>query len=527
MKQQQKAMKENKSWKSVSMITVLLLTVFFSNNIYAQSDATAPEENSIAIVQVFNQFLGKIVGALDSVLFYEVYGFPFIVLWLITGGIFFSLTLGFPNIRLFSHAVKVVRGKYSKKDDPGEVTHFQALVAAVSGTVGLGNIAGVAIAVAVGGPGAIFWMMFAGFFGMTLKFAEVTMGHKYRIIDKTTKVVSGGAFRYLENGLKGKNLKKLGKVLAVFFAVCCMGAALGSGNMFQSSQSVKMFTHVFESVSDFDWAIALVLAIAVGIVLIGGIKRVATTAEAIVPFMAIIYLSACFVVLFVNFDRIPAAFSSIMGQAFSLDAAYGGMIGAIIMGFRRATFSNEAGTGSAPIAHAPAKTSEHVRAGTVALLEPFIDTIVICLISGLVITTTGVYENVSDSGTWQGSMITAKSFATVIDWFPYILSMCVLLFAFSTMITWSYYGERAWEYLFGKRTLRLYHLIFCSAVFLGGTTNEVEMIVNLSDLMVFAMAIPNLVGLYILSGEIRTDVKDYVARLKSGAIKESTPEERH
>lgn len=501
------------------VLALSMLATMISNTAFAAGEEQ-PAENSLAIVRLFNAAMEKVVSVLDAVLFYEIYGFPFIVLWLIAGGIFFSILLGFPNLRLFRHAINVVRGKYSKDDDPGEVTHFQALVAAVSGTVGLGNIAGVAIAVAVGGPGAIFWMMFAGFFGMTLKFAEVTLGHKYRTINEVTKVVSGGAFRYLEHGLAGKGHKKLGKVLATIFAVCCVGAAFGSGNMFQASQSVKMFTHVFASVSDFDWAIALVLAIAVGIVLIGGIKRVATTAEAIVPFMAIIYLSACAVVLYVNFERIPAAFSAIFGQAFSLNAAYGGMIGAIIMGFRRATFSNEAGVGSAPIAHAPAKTSEPVRAASVALLEPFIDTIVICMISGLVITTTGVYENVSDAGTWQGSMITAKSFETVIEWFPYILSLCVLLFAFSTMVTWSYYGERTWEYLFGKkkRTLRIYHVLFCLAVFLGGTTTKVEMIVNLSDMMVFAMAIPNLIGLYILSGDIRRDVKDYVTRLRTGKM---------
>jgi len=499
-------------------LTLLLLTlaVFMSETVFAQGESS--EESGFAIVRIFNTVGEYVMNVLDAALFFEVGGFPFIVLWLITGGIIFSLLLGFPNIRLFRHAIQVVRGKYSKDDDPGEVTHFQALAAAVSGTVGLGNIAGVAIAVAVGGPGAIFWMMFAGFFGMTMKFVEVTMGHKYRVIDPVTKVVSGGAFRYLEKGLEGRGMKKLGKVLAILFAVCCMGAALGTGNMFQSSQSVKMFTYVFDGVSDFDWAIALVLAVAVGMVLIGGFKRVATTAGAIVPLMAAVYLLACLVVLFVNFDKIPQAFSMILGQAFSLDAAYGGMIGAIIMGFRRATFSNEAGVGSAPIAHAPAKTSEPVRAGAVALLEPFIDTIVICMISGLVITTTGVYENVSDSGTWQGSMITAKSFETVISWFPYILSLCVLLFAFSTMITWSYYGERSWQYLFGDRYVRIYQIIFCLAVFLGGTTNELEMIVNLSDLMLFAMAIPNIVGLYILSKEIRGDVKDYVSRLRAGKM---------
>lgn len=494
-----------------------ILTVFIAQSAFADIP-TESKENSLLIVRVFNNVAQKIVDVLDAVLFYEIGGFPFIVLWLITGGIIFSLLLRFPNLRLFRHAISVVSGKYSKDDDPGEVTHFQALAAAVSGTVGLGNIAGVAIAVAVGGPGAVFWMMLAGFFGMTMKFAEVTMGHKYRFIDPVTKVVSGGAFRYLENGLKNKGMKGLGKVLAIIFAFCCIGTAIGSGNLFQASQSVKMFTYVFEGAANYDWAIALVLALTVGVVLIGGIKRIATAAGAIVPLMAAIYMLACIVVLFVNFDKIPAAFGTIFSGAFSMDAAYGGMIGAIIMGFRRATFSNEAGVGSAPIAHAPAKTNEPVRAGTVALLEPFIDTIVICMISGLVITTTGVYDNVSDSGTWQGAMITARSFETVISWFPYILSLCVLLFAFSTMITWSYYGERSWQYLFGNKTIKIYQVIFCVAVFLGGTTNELELIVNLSDLMLFAMAIPNLVGLYILSGEVRQDVKDYVYRLKSGKM---------
>lgn len=514
-------MKFHKWDKKLTIKPILILSTlaaFMADAAFASVQEELPGEDSLAIVEVFNSVAGELMNALDTFLFFEIGGFPFIVLWLVAGGIFFSLLLGFPNIRLFRHAIHVVRGKYSKDDDPGEVTHFQALAAAVSGTVGLGNIAGVAIAVAVGGPGAIFWMMFAGFFGMTMKFAEVTMGHKYRIIDKTTQIVSGGAFRYLEDGLKGRGLKKLGKVLAIIFAVCCMGAALGTGNMFQSSQSVKMLTYVFGGISDFDWIIALVLAIIVGMVLIGGFRRIATAAGAIVPVMAIIYLAACLVVLYVNLDKIPHAISLIFGQAFSLDAAYGGMIGAIIMGLRRATFSNEAGVGSAPIAHAPAKTSEPVRAGTVALLEPFIDTIVICLISGLVITTTGVYENVSDAGTWQGSMITARSFETVIDWFPYILSLCVVLFAFSTMITWSYYGERSWQYLFGSRRVWIFQLIFCIAVFFGGTTNELEMIVNLSDLMLFAMAIPNLIGLYILSSEIRRDVKDYVTRLKTGKM---------
>ncbi len=490
------------------------------------------------MVEYFSCGISKLTEALASVLFYEVFqipayedgkplldengeqqtrGFPLLVLWLVIGGTFFTLRLGFPNIRLFFHAIQVVSGKYSKDSDPGEITHFQALSAAVSGTVGLGNIAGVAIAVAVGGPGAVIWMAIAGFVGMSTKFAEVTMGHKYRKIDEHGKV-SGGAFYYLRDGLADLNMPRLGKVLSVIFAVFCLGGAFGGGNMFQSSQSVKMMTATFDTLSEFDWAIALVMAIGVGTVLIGGIRRIATTAEAIVPVMAIVYMTACIVVLVSHASMIPEAFGIMINQAFTLEAAGGGALGAIIMGFRRAAFSNEAGVGSAPIAHAPGKTKEPVRAGVVALLEPFIDTIVICFTTGLVITVTGVYADpsVSGDGSWRGVLLTSAAFATVIDWFPYVLSVCVILFAFSTMITWSYYGERSWNYLFGGRKVRLYYFLFTAATFFGGATDKVQSIVDLSDLLLLSMAVPNLIGMYLLSGVLSREVKSYVRRLKAG-----------
>ena len=478
-------------------------------------------EQDLAIVAMFSSFIEKLTHSLDSVLFYEVIGFPIVVLWLVVGGVFFTLFLGFPNIKLFSHAIKVVSGKYSKDSDPGEITHFQALSAAVSGTVGLGNIAGVAIAVMVGGPGAVIWMVIAGFVGMTTKFAEVTMGHKYRKFDENGKV-SGGAFYYLRDGLAEKNLKTFGKALAVIFAIFALAASLGGGNMFQSSQSVKMLTHTFPTIAEMDWIVALVMAFAVGSVLIGGIKRIAKTAEAVVPLMAVIYMAASFVVLFVHYAAIPDALALMFSQAFSLEAAGGGMIGALIMGFRRAAFSNEAGIGSAPIAHAPGKTKEPVRAGVVALLEPFIDTIVICFTTGLLITVSGVYNDpsIAGEGSWKGVLVTSAAFASVIDWFPIVLSICVVMFAFSTMITWSYYGERAWIYLFGDKSLRLYYVIFCSATFFGGATDKVKTIVELSDLLLLAMAIPNLIGLYILSGSIKRMTKEYVSKLKSGKFDE-------
>jgi AGCS family alanine or glycine:cation symporter len=496
-----------------------------SETVQTAAEQSAPA--TLAIVELFSHGIEALTGVLESVLFYEVLGFPIVVLWLVIGGTFFTLWLGFPNIRLFRHALKVVSGKYSKPEDPGEITHFQALSAAVSGTVGLGNIAGVAIAVTAGGPGAVVWMMIAGFVGMSTKFAEVSLGHKYRKIDANGRV-SGGAFYYLRDGLAELGWPRFGKILSVIFALFALAGSFGGGNMFQSSQSVKMFTETFSGMGDMDWAIALVMAIAVGTVLIGGIKRIATTAEAIVPVMAVVYMTAAITVLIVNAAHIPEAISVMFTQAFTPEALGGGMLGAIIMGFRRAAFSNEAGIGSAPIAHAPGKTTEPVRAGVVALLEPFIDTIVICFTTGLVITVSGVYADptIEGAGSWRGVLLTSAAFGTVIDWFPVVLSICVIMFAFSTMITWSYYGERAWQYLFGAKSVRLYYVLFCSATFFGGATEKVKMIVNLSDLLLLAMAIPNLIGLYILAPGLRRMVGSYVRRLNAGEFVEVKKEDK-
>ncbi len=500
-----------------------LITAVLTPTLAFAQDA-APPSDDIGLVNIVSSGIAAFTDFLATILFFEIAGFPIVVAWLVVGGIFFTAWLGFPNIRLFGHALKVVRGKYSKDSDPGEITHFQALTAAVSGTVGLGNIAGVAIAVSVGGPGAVIWMMIAGFLGMSTKFAEVTMGHKYRKINERGHV-SGGAFYYLRDGLAEIGKAKLGKILAVMFAILCLGGSFGGGNMFQSSQSVKMLANTFDGIQDLDWAIALVMAIAVGTVLLGGIKRIASTAEKIVPLMAAIYMVAAFVVLFSHASAIPEAIGVMFDSAFNWNAAGGGAIGAIIMGFRRAAFSNEAGIGSAPIAHAAGKTTEPVRAGTVALLEPFIDTIVICFTTGLLITVSGVYADpsIDAAGSWKGVLLTSAAFETVISWFPVLLAVCVLLFAFSTMITWSYYGERAWMYLFGHKSVRLYYVLFCMATFFGGATDRVAMIVDLSDLLLLSMAFPNLVGLYFLSGTIRKEVNSYIQRLKAGEMVQTKP----
>ena len=387
--QAKKALSEKITFGRVMWLTGLIgFLGLFSHEAYARKGAGLTTDPT--------QVLERLTDIIGSVLFYNIplVNMPFLVLWLMAGSIFFTLRLGFVNVRLFGHAIAVVRGKYSNPNDPGQVSHFQALTAAVSATVGLGNIAGVAVAVAMGGPGAVVWMIMMGALGMSSKFAEVTMGQKYRKIDENG-VVSGGAFHYLEEGLKEKGLRRFGKYLAVVFAFCCLGGAIGGGNMFQSNQAVSIIADTFGTAEDPflpNWMIALFFSISVGVVIIGGIRRIAHVAEKIVPTMAFIYLSAAIVVLVVNADKLGGAFEIMIKSAFGLDAVAGGMMGAIIQGVKRAAFSSEAGLGSAPIAHAAARTKIPVREGCVGLLEPFIDTVVICFMTGMVIVVTGVYK---------------------------------------------------------------------------------------------------------------------------------------
>lgn len=472
--------------------------------------------NQNIVSQFFTNILENIVGFMEKILFFEVFNFPILVIWLVAGGIFFTLRMKFINITMLKHSIDVIRGKYSTKKDIGEVTHFQALTAAVSATVGLGNIAGVAVAVSIGGPGAVIWMMIAGFFGMSAKFAEVMLGHKYRKIAKDGKI-SGGAFYYLKDGLAEKNLPTLGKILAIIFAIFCVGGALGAGNLFQSNQTIAILSDSFNFTNTQDHIAGLTLALTVGVVLIGGIKRIAKVASKVVPFMALSYLIAAFVVIFANFSKIPEAVILMFNDAFTGAAVGGGMIGAVINGFKRAAFSNEAGLGSAPIAHAAAKTNEPVRCGIVALLEPMIDTMIICFITGLVITITGVYENGSGA---SGVLLTSSAFETVAPWFGKVLSIAVLLFAFSTMITWSYYGERAFRFLIGEKfskySSKLFYVIFCIIVYLGAVQDNISLIVDFSDLLLLSMAIPNLLGLYIMNKEIKEELEIYILKLKKG-----------
>lgn len=441
---------------------------------------------------------------------------PFIVIWLIFGAAFFTVRMGFVNFWGWRHSIKLVRGKYDEEDAEGEVTHFQALATAVSATVGLGNIAGVAVAISVGGPGATFWLVVAGLLGMASKFTECTLGVKYRDIG-SDGVVEGGPMRYLRKGLKRKGMAGLGRFLALFFAMLTIGASFGGGNMFQANQAYAQLAKQFTFMEGGGPIFGVILAVLVGAVIIGGIKSIAKVTEKIVPFMAGLYILASLTIIGANITGLPEAFNLIIDGAFNPSAMLGGFIGVLIQGFRRAAFSNEAGVGSATIAHSAAKTKHPVSEGFVGLLEPFIDTVVVCTLTALVLIFTGYYQNDGQGG----ATLTSAAFGSVefLSWFPYVLVIAIFLFAFSTMISWSYYGLRAWTYIFGrtKITELSYKLLFLVFIIIGSSVS-LGAVLAFSDMMILSMALPNIVGLLLLSGEVRSDLKDYWRKLKSGEI---------
>ena len=449
---------------------------------------------------------------------------PFVVFWLVIGATFFTIFMKFVNIRAFKHAIQLVSGKFDNPAHSGEVSHFQALATALSATVGLGNIAGVAIAISIGGPGATFWMILAGFLGMSSKFTECTLGVKYRKIEKDGSV-SGGPMFYLSTALKKKNLGVLGKILAALFAVLVIGGSFGGGNMFQANQAFSQLTVIYPDLEGNGWIFGVILAILVGAVIIGGIKSIAKVTEKIVPFMAILYVSVALVIIIMNIGQTGHAFSLIWHGAFMPDALKGGVIGVLIVGFQRAAFSNEAGVGSASIAHSAVKTNEPITEGIVSLLEPFIDTVVICTMTALVLIFTGLHANPDNL---EGSQLTSAAFASVFTWFPYLLVIAILLFAFSTMISWSYYGQKGFNYLFGamfekrfgsKKQMRLtYQIIFLGFIVIG-SSSQLGAVIDFSDMMILSMAFPNILGLIILAPEVKRDLISYLNRVKSGEIK--------
>ena len=507
----------------------------------------AQDAAEIGIDQKIDKIFGNLTGWFVEAIFYKI---PFSdtieVYWvlfpLILGALYFTIYYKFINFSGFFTSVNIVRGKYDDIDHheslegagdstpggdaietiaieghEGEVSHFQALTAALSATVGLGNIAGVAIAVSIGGAGATFWMIIAGFLGMASKFVECTLGVKYRDIE-SDGTVYGGPMYYLTKGLKNKTL---GKILAGLFAVFVIGGSFGGGNMFQVNQAFQLVQNITGGSESFlagkGWAFGLVMAILVGIVIIGGIKKIAKVTDKIVPFMVAIYVAASLFVIFANYSMIGDAFMQIFNGAFSPEGIAGGAVGVLVQGFRRAAFSNEAGVGSASIAHSAVKTKYAASEGLVALLEPFIDTVVVCTMTALVLIITG---NVTSANAGlddaQAILLTSGAFQSAISWFPYVLTVAVVLFAFSTMISWSYYGYQGWAYLFGrsKKMEYAYKTIFCLFVIVGASIS-LGSVIGFSDAMIFAMMVPNMIGLILLAPKVKGELSKYMKAIKS------------
>ncbi len=545
-----------------------LITLFIA--FLSVSNLSAQEKG---LDQIIDEAFQPISDFFSAVVFFEVMGYPFVILLLVGSALFFTLYFGFPNLRYFLTSINVVRGKYDEieksdsESEDGEVSHFQALATAVSGTVGNGNIAGVALAIALGGPGATFWMIICGLLGMSTKFVECTLGVHYRDVDENG-VVYGGPMYYLSKGLKSKGFKTLGTVAAALFAVFCIGGSFGGGNAAQSNQAAEVIENLFmiESSTSSGAIIGLIMALIVGLIIIGGIKRIASVTEKIVPFMALLYLLACIYILAINYDFLDDAISLILSEAFDPKAiGVGGIIGVLMVGFKRAAFSNEAGAGSASIAHSAVKTKYSASEGLVALLEPFIDTVVICTMTALVIITFNnsdidnqqftfgdmtkfenvefidinddgeseyvmeienakgqmVYEKVKgkvliDGKLEEGAGITQKAFAKYIPFSEIFLTLAVFLFAISTMISWSYYGLQSWKYLFGrgKAADMTYKVLFLMFVVIGAAAS-MDSIWAFSDAMIFAMVFPNMVGLYFLFPIVKEQLKKYLEAIKN------------
>ena len=449
---------------------------------------------------------------------------PLLIVTLILGAIFFTFWYRWMNVRGFKHAIDVIRGRYDRPEDTGEISHFRALTSALSATVGLGNIAGVAVAIQLGGPGAVFWMLITAVFGMTAKFSSCTLSQIYRKINSDGSI-SGGPMYYLDIGIKqmGGFWAPVGKFLAVMYALMVMGGAIGGGNMFQVNQTAEAFRSTFGFSESANWIIGITMMILVGVVIIGGIKRIGAATSKIVPGMCGLYVLVSMIIILINISRVPETIGLIFSMAFTGNAFYGGMIGVLMWGIRRASFSNEAGLGSAAIAHAAAKTEEPVREGIVAMIGPFIDTIIVCFMTAIVVIITGAWNDPSIPQS-AGVTLTTKAFESAISWFPYVLTVSIALFAYSTMISWGYYGERGWIYLLdhfggsGLKTVIVFRIIFVAAIIVGAV-HPLSDVLGFSDTMILSMAFPNIVGSVILAPRLLERVRDYWNRYQSGEIK--------
>ncbi len=467
-----------------------------------------------AVTNGLDRALNTSVNALEKTLFFSIGGLPLVILWLLVGATYFTLRMGLINIRAFRHAIAVTLGRYDDPNEPGEVNHFQAIATALSATVGLGNIAGVAIGIQLGGPGAVVWMTLAGFLGMSSKFVECTLAQQYRTV-RPDGTIAGGPMYYLSHGLDKLGLPSLGRWLAFAFALLCAIGALGGGNMFQANQTQAAIAQIFPLIDQYPWIYGLLLTAMVGVVIVGGIQRIGTVAGTIVPTMAGLYVLSGVWVIVANLPAVPGAIALITREAFSPQAIEGGMIAVMVQGLRRGLFSNSAGVGSAAIAHAATRTKEPVREGIVASLEPFIDTIVICNLTALVCVVTNAYQTAPDAA--LGFELVAIAFGQAVSGFSIMLTVAVCLFAFSTIISWGYYGEQCWRYLTGDRWLAAYRVVYVAATFVG-TVTQPSAVLAFSDMMLFAIAIPNLLGCMLLSNQVAAALKDYWQRLQTGQM---------
>lgn len=502
------------------LLILSLLGMLLTSSVFAEVvEKSLDQKINDAIAPIINPFVGAIFSPFPGSEAILGTPFPWIVLWLVVAAAIFTFYFGFIQFRGVFHSISLVKGDYIDPNDKGEVTPFQALATALSGTVGLGNIAGVGVAVALGGPGATFWMILAGLLGMASKFTECILGVHYRN-EYDDGTVSGGPMYYLSKGLSEQGKATFGKILAVGFAICCIGGALGGGNMFQANQAAQQIGSIIPFFADNGVIFGVIMAVVVGVVIIGGIKSIAKVTEKIVPVMAILYVGSALVIIGMSYDQIGSAFNAIIDGAFSGTAVAGGAVGALIQGFKRAAFSNEAGVGSAAIAHAAVQTKHPATEGYVALLEPFIDTVVVCTMTSLVIVITGSWIPQGTEGHLSGIALTAKAFSSQWGGFNYVLSIAAVLFAFSTMISWSYYGLKAWTYLFGEGKIKelIYKFMFLIFVVIGASMS-LGPVIDFSDAMIFTMAIFNIIGLYFLMPKVKELLKDYKAKLKSGEIR--------
>ena len=534
-----------------------------AQEVIKNADDKSADAKEAADTETEKSFLAKVNGMIEAALFFDVAGgkikvdnvdkdgnlvdpakpkkdakMPFLVVFLAVGAIFFTFFYRFINFRLLKHSFDVVRGKYDNPDDKGEISHFKALTSALSATIGLGNIAGVAIAIQKGGPGAVFWMMLIAFFGMCAKFNSATLAQYFRKVNSDGSI-SGGPMYYLELGFKekGKVWGSIGICLAIMYALFLMGGAIGGGNMFQGNQaqaavglSLKNLgvSADFINSSTFKYIFGLIVAGTAAAVILGGIKRIGNATSKIVPAMCGVYILASMYIILTNLGELGSSIALIFTEAFSAKAVFGGFIGVLMMGILRAAFSNEAGLGSASIAHAAAKTDEPVREGVVAMMGPLIDTVLVCFMTSMVVIITGKWNATIDSAgeTLQpGAILTMDAFGSALSWFPYLLTICILLFAFSTMIAWCYYGERGWIYLADKftdnngvKTVIVFRLIFVVFIFIGVISN-VSDVIGFSDFMILSMAFPNILGSIFLAPFVWKKAKDYMSRYKAGEFK--------